>query len=124
MSTETNTGSATAERRTLRPFADIVEFEDRYQIMVDLPGVTEDGLDVTIERNILTVRGSHSGHEPEGMQSLWREYEPADYERRFTLGNGIDREQVEAELKHGVLTLVLPKAENLQPQRIAVRNGE
>lgn len=123
MSTTNGTnGSATAERRVLRPLSDIVEFDDRYQIVIDLPGVSEDELDVSIERNVLTVHGRHGRTDPEGMDALWREYDQVDYERRFTLGQGIDRDKVEAELRRGVLTLVLPKGKNQQPQRIAIKS--
>lgn len=113
----------TAERRVLRPLADIVEFTDRYQILADLPGVAEDDVDISLDRNVLTIRATATHTSPADMRALWREYDEVDYERRFTLGTGIDSERIEAKMHNGVLTLVLPKAENQQPRRISVSNG-
>jgi HSP20 family protein len=120
---QSQSGTETAERRVLRPLADIVEFADRYQIVADLPGVSEDAVDISLDRNILTIRAHATQAQPEDMRPVWREYEPVDYERRFTLGHGIEHERIDASMRNGVLTLVLPKGEKQQPRRINVSNG-
>ncbi len=121
--TQTATPTQTVHRRVLRPLADIVEFSDRYQIVADLPGVAEHDVDISLDRNVLTIRATTSVAKPEDMRAVWREYDEADYERRFTLGHGIDSERIEATMRNGVLTLILPKSEQQQPRRINVSNG-
>jgi HSP20 family molecular chaperone IbpA len=90
-------------------------------ILADMPGVSPDGVDVTLERNVLTIRGRTEDSPPQGFSPVYLEYQPGDYERVFTLSEDIEAERIEASVKDGVLRLVLPKAGPAQTKRIQVR---
>lgn len=116
LNTETQPGTPVAvackepqqERWVDTPAVDIHEASDHWTLWADMPGVSDSSVDVTIERNSLYVRGkSEAG--------------PKDYQRRFTLGEGIDRDGVKASLHHGVLRVTLPKAASTQPRKILVQ---
>lgn len=110
------------EDRTLfRPAADVVKTGDGLEIVVDLPGVKEGDVDVTVERDVLTIRGRVSPQEDHGFEHLKTEYRIGDYERRFTLPENLDREQIDASLKHGVLTLRFPQLAETGPKKVTVK---
>lgn len=102
----------------IRPAVDIFETEEGLTLMADLPGVAKEGLDVGIEKGILTIKGSVSG-ETTG-NTLYREFALANFYRQFQLPDEIDPEKTRAELKNGVLVLALPKAEAAKPRRIEI----
>jgi HSP20 family protein len=79
-----------------------------------MPGVAPDGVDITLERGVLTIRGRSAANDHAGYQQVYNEYVDGDYERVFTLSENIDRDRIEATLKDGVLHLVLPMQ---RPQR-------
>jgi HSP20 family molecular chaperone IbpA len=114
-----------AERTRTRPVypprTDIFETDDGLVLLADMPGVSADGADVTLERNVLTIRGRTQDHAPQGFSAVYREYEPGDYERVFTLSEDVAAERIEASVKNGVLRLFLPKAGPAQTKRIQVR---
>jgi HSP20 family molecular chaperone IbpA len=102
----------------IRPAVDIFETEEGLTLMADLPGVAKEGLDVGIEKGILTIKGTVSG-ESSGSD-LYREFTLASFYRQFQLPDEIDPEKTRAELKNGVLVLNLPKAEAAKPRRIEI----
>lgn len=110
--------------RTYVPFVDIIETPEELLLMADMPGVPSDGVDVRYERGELTIRGSVKPRQEAGTRYLLREYGVGDFHRAFTIGEGIDAERIEAELKDGVLTLHLPKVRALQPRKIAVKTPQ
>ena len=75
----------TRERPLYAPRVDIVETADALEVLADMPGVTRDGVEVTLEQRVLTIRGRADVPAPEGLAPLYLEYEPGDYERSFTL---------------------------------------
>ena len=99
------------------------ETEEAIFVLAEMPGVAEDGVSITLERNVLTVSGSTRAGVPEGYRTRYREYWDGDYERRFALANTVDRDGIEASMKHGALTLKLPKAREAVPRRIEVRSA-
>ena len=111
----------TRTRRVYVPRTDIFETNDALVLVADMPGVAPDGLDVTLERRELTIRGRTQDAAPEGYSPVHREYEPGDYERAFTLSEDIDAGRIEARLRDGVLRLTLPKAGPAQARRIQVQ---
>ncbi len=116
--------TAERERRPVFvPDADIVEAENEFRILADMPGVDENSVEVDVENNVLTVHGEFVPQAPEGYSLTWQEYRSGNYERSFTLGNTVDRENIQASVRDGVLRLVLPKAKEAQPRRIEVKAG-
>jgi HSP20 family protein len=103
------------------PRVDIIETEDALEILADMPGVTKDGVEVTLEQRVLSIRGRADTSPPEGLAPLYLEYEPGDYERSFTLSDAVDPAGIEARVRAGVLHLRLPKAGPAKRQRIEVR---
>jgi len=119
--------SETAARGPSRPVflppADIYETRDNIVVLAEMPGVAPDGVDITLERRVLTIRGRSAANEHAGYQRVYNEYADGDYERAFTLSENIDRDRIEATLKNGVLHLVLPKAETAKARRIELKTG-
>ena len=113
----------TSARRVFAPRVDILETEDAIVVLADMPGVDESGVDITMERNVLTLKGTVNCSKPEGFKSAHSEYGVGDYERVFTLPNEIDRDNVQATIKQGVLRLTLPKSKSSLQKKVAVLAG-
>jgi HSP20 family molecular chaperone IbpA len=103
------------------PRVDIVETEDALEILADMPGVTKDSVEVTLEQRALTIRGRADTSVPGDLAPLYLEYEPGDYERSFVVSEAVDPSGIEARVSGGVLRLRLPKAGPAKRQRIEVR---
>jgi HSP20 family molecular chaperone IbpA len=104
-----------------RPLTDVAETPEGIVLMMEMPGVAADDVDITLERRVLTVRGRGSIPQPDRFRLVHMEFEPGDYERSFALSEDFDAGRIEAELKHGVLTLKLPRAAEAQPRKIQVK---
>lgn len=108
--------------RTYIPNVDIIEQDDKLLLLADMPGVKPDGVDIQYERGELTIHGKVAPRQdPENTNYLLREYGVGDFYRVFQIGEGIDADKIEAELRDGVLTLHLPKAQELMPRKIALK---
>lgn len=103
------------------PPSDIYETKDSIVVLAEMPGVAPDGVDLTLERRVLTIRGRSGASEHAGYQLVYNEFANGDYERVFTLSENIDRDRIEATLKDGVLHLVLPKAETAKAKKIELK---
>ena len=117
----TETGQGSAPRPTFLPPADIYETRDNIVVLAEMPGVALDGVDITLERRVLTIRGRSATNDHAGYQRVYNEYADGDYERAFTLSENIDRDRIEATLKDGVLNLVLPKADTAKARKIELK---
>ena len=106
------------EERYLSPPVDIYESNEGLTVVADLPGVDKADIDVRVDENILTIKGK-SKHISPG-DPISREYSLLNFFRQFQLGEGVDQEKISADLKHGVLTLQLPKTEKVKPKMIKV----
>jgi len=115
------TESTRNQERYVAPPVDIYETRDGLVVLADLPGVSQEGLDVRVDNNVLTIRG-HAHHAMPG-DATYREYELVNFFRQFELSDKVDQGRISAELKCGVLTLQLPKAEEAKPRQIAVQVG-
>ncbi len=102
------------------PLTDIYEEENGLYVIVDLPGVEKTGLKLAVENDILTIEG-HINAAAGDNNYLIREFEPSNYFRQFELSESVDREKINAELKNGVLSIFLPRAEALKPRNIDVK---
>lgn len=107
--------------RIWRPLTDVVETAEGIMLMMEMPGVVADDVDITLERRVLTVRGRGSSPQPDRFRLVHLEFEPGDYERSFVLSEDFDAARIEAVLKDGVLTLRLPRAAEAQPSKIQVK---
>ena len=114
-----STESTRTQERYITPAVDIYETAEGLMVMADLPGVTQNTLDVRVDNNILTIRGM-SQHTTTG-ELVYREYELVNFFRQFELGEKIDQNNISAELKQGVLTLNLPKAAEAKPRKVEVK---
>jgi HSP20 family molecular chaperone IbpA len=116
-------GSAPAARPSHQPQTDIYETQDSIVVLADMPGVGPDGVDITLERRELTIRGRVPAREHDRYRQVYAEYGEADYERVFTVSDDIDRDRIKATQKDGVLILVLPKAEQARSRKIAIQSA-
>jgi HSP20 family protein len=108
-----------SQERYVTPSVDIYETADGLMVKADLPGVVKEGLDVRVENNLLTIRGKAQPAAP--GETFYREYELVNFFRQFELNERVDQPKISADLKHGVLTLNLPKADEAKPRRIDIR---
>jgi HSP20 family protein len=101
------------------PVANILETADGYVLEAEMPGVSKEGIEVTVENGELAIVGRRADKELPGA-ALYRESRPLDYRRVFDLDPSIDTGKITAKIEQGVLTLTLPKAEQVKPRRIQV----
>ncbi|CCQ89419.1 putative Heat shock protein Hsp20 [Nitrospina gracilis 3/211] len=100
----------------------IEEKEDRYILTAAVPGWKQDEVDIGIHDGRLTVKGSReSESKSESEKYHLREFSHTKFERSFTLGDGIDPENVEATLENGMLTVILPKREEMKPRSVQIK---
>jgi HSP20 family protein len=109
------------ETRYMVPPVDIYETEDALAVVVDLPGVTKDGVDIRVEDNVLTIKGKADYNPPANI--LLGEFNLQGYYRQFQLTDEVDQSKISAESKNGVLTIRMPKAEKSKPRQIKVKMG-
>ena len=116
-------GERTRDCQCFVPRADIYEVEDQIVVVADVPGADKDSLEITLEKNILTINAYVDPVEPEGFSRTWAEYEVGDYQRNFRISDEIDREKIQATIKDGVLRLYLPKSKESRTRKISVKAG-
>lgn len=117
------------ERKDLQEFArgqnfvtpevNIFETSDGYVVEAEMPGVAKSGLDVTVERNELTIVGRREKEELKAG-AIYRESSTADYRRVFELDPAIDTAKIDAKIEQGLLTIRLPKSEQVKPRKVTV----
>src|SRR5262245_13059064 len=110
----------TRPRKVYVPQVDIIETDDVLLLVADLAGVDEQGVDITVEKNVLTLKGTVSADPPAGYTLSYEEYGVGDYERSFTLSNDVDREGIQATIKDGVLRMTLPKSKQAAARKVIV----
>jgi HSP20 family protein len=103
------------------PNVDIVEDKDNIMLMVEMPGVGEGDVNVTLENDVLTIEGKVSPGEWGSRKLVYAEYGIGDYFRSFIITEAVDRDRIQATIKDGVLRIVLPKAEASKPKHIPIR---
>lgn len=111
---------ATVPARVFVPTADIFEAEHALTVVLEMPGVAKENVDINVEANVLSIEGRLNFSSYEGMQPIYTEYNIGHYRRSFSLSNKVDQSLIEAEMKDGVLTVTLPKAEEAKPRKIAI----
>jgi HSP20 family protein len=93
---------------------------DSFLVQFDLPGVQADSIDLTVEKNVLTVHATRSRAEADGVEMLVAERPQGTFSRQLFLGETLDTEHIEAEYADGVLTLRLPVAESAKPRKVSI----
>jgi HSP20 family molecular chaperone IbpA len=111
---------ATIPARIYVPPTDIFETERALTIVAEMPGVEKAKVDVSVEDGVLTIQGQIDFSKYQDLRPVYTEYNVGHYRRSFSLSNRIDQNRISAEMNDGVLTLVLPKAEEAKPRRISV----
>jgi HSP20 family molecular chaperone IbpA len=104
------------------PLIDIHEGPEGLVLEADLPGVAEEGVSIQLEDNVLSLHARVSSPVPDGARALHEEYRIGDYYRSFILSDEVERSRITAELKNGVLRLMLPKAERARTRRIEIKS--
>jgi HSP20 family molecular chaperone IbpA len=110
----------TVPGRFFVPSTDAYETEDGLTLVMEMPGVVRESLDVSLEDGVLTVEGRLNFSKYEGLEPVYTEYNVGHYTRSFSLSDKVDQENIAAKIEDGVLTLTLPKAQAARPRRIAV----
>jgi len=110
----------TVSWRTYLPVTDIFETDQALNVVLEMPGVGKDAVDVSVEDDVLTIDGRIDYSKYEGLQPVYTEYNVGHYARSFQLSSKIEQGNIHAELKDGVMTLVLPKVEKAKPRKIKI----
>jgi len=116
---EASTEGTRTQERYITPPVDIYEMPESLIVTADVPGVSQEDLDIRVDNNVLTIQGR--AKHAVADESTYREYELVNVFRQFELTDSVDQSKISADLKHGVLTLVLPKAEVAKPRQIPVQ---
>jgi len=108
-------------RKVYAPKVDIYETKDATVVIADMPGVDEKSVDVTLEKNILSITGTVNPDVYPTHSMAHAEYDVGDYQRAFTISDEVEREKIEASVKQGILRLILPKAEPVKAKKITIK---
>lgn len=113
--TETN-----RQKLALVPYVDIYEQNDSIVLVADMPGVDEQSAHVVVENGLLTIDGDIERTLPEGTQAVRRERKADSYRRVFEIPDAVDTGNIQARMKHGVLTVTLPRREDRKARKIEI----
>jgi HSP20 family protein len=113
----------TRSEPTFVPPTDIYETEDGLVLLLDMPGVSKDGVNITLDKRVLRITGKSVHHAPGNFSLAHAEYQDGMFERSFTISEAVDGERISASMAHGVLRLTLPKAKAASARKIAISNG-
>ena len=111
----------TTPMRAFLPMTDIFETEDALTVVLEMPGVDRGNVDVSLKGGVLTVEGRINFNKYDGLQPVYSEYNVGPYRRSFRISSRFDQEKIRAEMRDGVITLILPKAEEAKPRRIEAK---
>ena len=105
------------------PKTDIYETEDEIVLVADIPGADDKSVDITLEKNELTINAYVEPKMPEGYTLTYEEFCTGDYQRSFRISSEVDRDKIKASVKNGELYLHLPKAAAAKAKKISVKAG-
>ena len=111
----------TRSRRSFIPRADIYDTEKEITVLADIPGANDKTVNITLEKDVLSITAYVEPAIPSGFDIAYAEYEEGDYQRSFRLSGEIDRDKIEAVVSGGVLRLRLPKVQEAQTKKITVK---
>lgn len=102
------------------PRVDIRETPDHFKVVVDMPGVDEKSVEATVHNRVLTIEGWSCPNRPNDYEALGQEFGCGRYRRDFTLPDSVASDYIQARVKHGVLTVTIPKKEEVKARKIQV----
>jgi|SRR5688572_22035632 HSP20 family protein len=114
-------GENAGELPTLTPPTDVYETADAYTMLLEMPGADPESLDVTLDKQMLTVSARATPWNPPNFTLVYGEYQLGNYERAFSLSDQIDEENIDAVFELGVLRLKLPKSKQSRAKKISVK---
>jgi HSP20 family protein len=114
-------GEKTVPGRFYVPYTDVYETDEALTVLMEIPGVAREAIDITLEHDTLRVEGKIDFSKYQGMDPVYTEYNIGHYTRSFALSGKVDQDQISADLQDGVLTLTLPKAAEARPRRIQIK---
>ena len=112
---------STIPARVFLPNADIYETPGNLQVVLEMPGIEKNNIDIRVEDGVLQVQGRLDLAKYSGLQPLYTEYNVGHYARSFQLSSKIDQSKIAAEMKDGVLSLTLTKVEEAKPRTIQIK---
>jgi len=115
----TGRGATEGSAVAVTPRVDVLETEQEFLVLADMPGVYPEDVDIRFERGELFVHGKRAASRP-GQQATVREYDATNYHRVFAVADSVAADKITADVKAGVLTIHLPKVEAVKPKRINV----
>jgi len=110
----------TTPARVFVPVTDIFETPEALTVVLEMPGVDRNSVEASVENDVLTIEGRIDFTKYDAMRPVYTEYNVGHYARSFEVSNRIDQSKISAEIKDGVVTIVLPKAEQAKPRKIQV----
>lgn len=116
-----NKEETTIPARIFVPAADIYEADNDLTVILEMPGVEKNNVDIRVEDGVLSVEGRLDLAKYQALQPLYTEYNIGHYARTFRLSSRIDQNKIAAEMKDGVLALKLPKVQEAKPRTIQVK---
>jgi len=122
--TSTTPGSAPTATRRWIPAMDLVETDEDFVLRADLPGLSEDDVNIELEDNVLTISGQRKAEHEERKEGYYRmERSSGSFSRSLTLPEGVDPDKVEANFARGVLEVRIPKPEQRKPRKVTISAG-
>ena len=102
---------------------DVIETEDEFIVKASIPGINPDDLDISLTDNVLTIKGEIKVEEAEDVRYHLRERRFGMFQRSISLPVPVNADKVEAVFENGVLTLHIPKAEEVKPKHISIKKA-
>ncbi len=118
-----HSGEPTKPERQFVPAVDIYETENMVTVRAEMPGVSKDNVEIDLEDNVLTIKGTMAAEIVETGSVLLQEFECGNYYRRFSVAESIDQEKIDAVIINGILTVNLPKIAPAKPKKIEIKTG-
>ncbi len=109
------------QSRVWQPLVDIFEEDDKFVIKAEIPEVKKEDISINLENNVLTIKGERKLEKEDKKENYHRaERFYGMFQRSFTLPGTVDQEKIKANLENGVLTLEIPKKEEVKPKKIEI----
>ena len=108
---------------TAYPKVNVYEYDDKVGVVAEIPGIDKKNLDVEVEEGIMTIKGNKHGFDEDTEAVLRRELKHSAFERKFTLGESLDGDNIKANFKDGLLSIEIPKLEPEKPKKTFVKIG-